>query len=252
MLEQKLKKLGLNEKEVKIYLTILEQEKISAHRIAKLTNINRTTVYSVLKGLISLGIVDEDLGAATRYYMVSNIHDLRKIYNREESALNQKKILIDSLISELSDIPKSKNYSVPKIKFYDEIRLEDALYSQMKKWNESGIKINEPSWWGFEEASWVNIFPQWRKNYWESAPKTIIARFLTNDKFKTKQEEYTERQVRYIPSKNHNFTCTQAIIGDYVVFIMTSEKPYYMIEIHDRVIAHNMREVFKLLWEKLD
>jgi hypothetical protein len=53
-----------------------------------------------------------------------------------------------------------------------------------------------------------------------------------------------------LDDKMNEFTATQAVLGDYVIYAMTDEKPFYMIEIHDRVMAHNFRQVFKLLWEK--
>lgn len=59
------------------------------------------------------------------------------------------------------------------------------------------------------------------------------------------------RRIRYIESNKHSFTGTQAVVGDYIIYIMTHEKPYYMIEIHDRVMAHNARATFKILWDCL-
>ena len=60
------------------------------------------------------------------------------------------------------------------------------------------------------------------------------------------------RKIKFIDTKLHSFTANQAVLGDYIVFIMSNTKPYYMIEIHDRVMAHNLRQTFKLLWDNLD
>jgi hypothetical protein len=62
-------------------------------------------------------------------------------------------------------------------------------------------------------------------------------------------KEITRRMIRFWDDKN-NFTSTQWIVGEYIISIVTKEKPYYLVEIHDAVMAHNMREVFKKLWEK--
>lgn len=58
------------------------------------------------------------------------------------------------------------------------------------------------------------------------------------------------RTVKYLDDTEHEFTATQAVLGDYVIYVMTSEKPFYMIEINDRVMAHNFRQVFKMMWNK--
>jgi len=41
-------------------------------------------------------------------------------------------------------------------------------------------------------------------------------------------------------------------VGSYVIFIMTKQRPFYLVEIHDSVIAHNSRELFKTIWEKIN
>ena len=48
----------------------------------------------------------------------------------------------------------------------------------------------------------------------------------------------------------NDFTGTLWITGDYTTMIQTAERPFYVVEIHDAVLAHNMREVFKHLWNK--
>ena len=40
------------------------------------------------------------------------------------------------------------------------------------------------------------------------------------------------------------------IVGDYIIMIQTLEKPFYLVEIKDAVLSHNMREVFKKLWKE--
>jgi hypothetical protein len=41
------------------------------------------------------------------------------------------------------------------------------------------------------------------------------------------------------------------VLGDYVFFCVTSTKPHYCVEIHDAVMAENLREMFKGVWEKI-
>src|SRR3989338_3820252 len=69
MLHSLLKQLDFNDKEITIYLAILEKGKINPSEVAQITGINRTTVYSVAKELIRRGIVSEDLGASPRLFV---------------------------------------------------------------------------------------------------------------------------------------------------------------------------------------
>ena len=64
------------------------------------------------------------------------------------------------------------------------------------------------------------------------------------------KKNYKDRsEVRYI--KDEKLSATNVVIGDYILMIITSKRPHYLIEIHDSVMAHNMRQMFKNLWENI-
>lgn len=52
--------------------------------------------------------------------------------------------------------------------------------------------------------------------------------------------------------KSKDFTATHAVLGDYVLFCVTSQHPHYLVETHDAVMAENLRELFKGMWEEID
>lgn len=246
--------LGLSEKEVRVYVAIVESGKVTAQKISRKTDINRTTVYSILKQLLEKGFIIEDHGGSSRYFMTSGKEQLLEVYRKEVQKVRNKKEIFSELISEIESLPKSTSYSVPKIRFYDEIHLKNALYNQLPKWIESASTEEERQWWGFQDVSLPEKFKEWFDYHWEIFPDNYGNRLFTNDKgFEkelVKKFSTERRQIKYLPH-SHQFTSTQAILGDYVLFVVTSSKPNYMIEIHDRVIAHNLREMFKLLWNKI-
>lgn len=255
MYQELLKKLGFDDKEIAVFITILEQGRVTPATVAVITGINRSTVYSIAKVLAEKGIITIDTTSEPSYLVVESAQILEQIIHREERQLEEKKKIIQESIQLLENIPKSKHYSVPKVRFYNEKELKDALYTKLPIWAESSVSINEPSWWGFQDASLIEVFPDWITDHYTIIPKTVLVHMFTNkkpleeDMHKKIQDD--RRIVKYINDKNHEFTTTHAVLGDYIVYIMTHEKPYYMIEIHDRVMAHNLRETFKLLWEKI-
>lgn len=140
MLNQYLQQLGFSDKEIAVYLCVLENGKLSAAAVSRITKINRTTVYSVSKELIKKGIIHEDLGGTNRYYTALSTDELRNLYKSQEVDLEQKKTVIEEVIRELDALPKSKQYSVPKIRFIDELRMNDFLFKQLPVWIESAKK----------------------------------------------------------------------------------------------------------------
>lgn len=254
MLNEYLKQLGLSDKEIAVYLCILENGKISATSVANISQINRTTVYSVAKELVKKAIISEDLGGTTLYYTALPPDELKNLYKAQEEELKQKISIIEKIIPELEDLPKSKHYSVPKIRFIDEIHLNDFLYKQLPIWIDSA-KNGDKNWWGFQDTSMIEAYPEWFKYHWEIYPEDYGTRLMTNkkpaEKEFAKQIKDERRQIKYW-DKTIDFTATHAVLGDYVVFIVTRQHPYYMVETHDTVMAKNLRDMFKGLWGKLD
>ncbi len=254
MLEQVLKDLGFGTKEIAIYLCILEHGKLSAAAVARITKVNRTTVYSVAKELVAKGVIAEDIGGVNRYYTALPVEDLRELYIKEEQALKEKKSAIEAAIAELAAVPKGKHYSVPKIRFIDERHLDDFLHKQLSVWIQSA-KGKDQNWWGFQDTSFIDSHAEWFKYHWEIFPTDYGTRLFTNkktseEKFAAHVSDSDRRQVKYW-KKSEDFTATHAVLGDYVLFCVTNAHPYYLVEIHDAVMAENLRQMFKGMWEEI-
>jgi predicted transcriptional regulator len=251
MLEKILINLGLSLKEQTLYKLILDKGKISPTNISRLAKINRTTVYSVAKELIAKGLIVEDLGGKTLYYSPAQEKELERIIKKEKEILGQKEATISELREIIKNTPSSTNYSVPKIRFIDQDDLEAYLYEACPRWTENQL-ATDTTWWGFQDHSFVEQYRAWIEWFWKKTPKEIDLKMFSNNSEIEKEmgdKEITRRMIRFWDDKN-NFTSTQWIVGEYIISIVTKEKPYYLVEIHDAVMAHNMREVFKKLWEK--
>lgn len=251
MIEKVLHELGLGNKEETIYKAILEHGKIAPALLSRLTKINRTTVYSVAKELKNKGLIIEDGIGRTTYYSLARNADLEKVLESEKEKLSQKEKSVRELQEFLKNIPESKTYSVPKIKFIEEQDIENYLYEALPKWYKSMLEV-DGTWWGFQDHTVVELFEKWIDWGWKKASKDIKLRVFTNEsdiEEKMKLKEYSDRRLlRFLEGKN--FTASQLVGGSYVLFLVTKQRPYYMVEIHDSVIAHNVRELFKDIWEK--
>lgn len=254
MYQEILKKIGFDDKEITVFIAVLERGRVAPAVVAKVTGINRSTVYSVAKTLADKGVLSIDTTIDPAYLVIESPDILQNIVSREERALAEKKSLVTDVMKQLESIPQSKHYSVPKVKFYNEKELKDALYNRLPIWAESAVITKEPSWWGFQDVSLVENFPDWIVDHYSIIPKEVSTHLFTNAKPTEKDihEKVSDerRTVKYLDGKDNEFTATQAVLGDYIVYIMTNEKPFYMIEIHDRVMAHNFRQTFKILWDK--
>ena len=197
MIYETLKKLGFSDKETEIYLTILQQGKIAPADVAKLTKINRSTVYDVSKELIRRGIIAEDLGSSVRYFAARPPQDLEVLTQKEEEVLSEKKRLVTSAVTELSALAKSTRYSVPKIQFFSENEIEQFLYRQTPIWDES-MRNSDGIWWGFQDYTLVEHYLKWIEWYWTQDGHTETIQILSN----TKQDEAVTRGAKFHPRRN--------------------------------------------------
>jgi len=254
MIDDFIRKIGFTDKEIKIYLCVLEHGKLSATDISRIAKVNRTTVYSVCKELISKRVITEDLGSGVnRYYSALPIEDLRLLYISEEKELQAKKSNIEDLIKELALVPKSQNYSIPKIRFVDEANIGNFLNKQLLTWVESA-KSTDKNWWGFQDATLLEEYPDWVKYHWEVLPKDFGMKVFTNKKPAEKKmasKDLADRRAVKYWDKSTEFTATHVVLGNYVLFIMTHQHPHYLVEINDTVMAENLRQMFKGIWEKI-
>ncbi len=247
-----LKEIGLNDKEIKLYLTLIKHGRMVPAILAKLTKINRATVYNIAKSLLSRGIIAEDYAGKTLYLTALPPQSLQQIIEKQQRELTDKQKLIGQAIQELSLMTADKKYPVPRIQFIEEDRLEDFLYDNFSKWSIEVMK-NDGVWWGFQDHSFVEQYEKWIHWTWEqkdSAREKYVVQLISNmspleQKLRQKFPK-NKRNIQVI--ENMDVTSSIWVAGDYIVMIATKQHPFYLFEIHDATLAHNMREMFKKLW----
>ncbi|MFZ2188429.1 MAG: helix-turn-helix domain-containing protein [Candidatus Moraniibacteriota bacterium] len=113
-----LKKIGLNDKEVKIYLKLLEYGAISVRGLAEISELNRGTTYDVLKRLQEIGLVSYYYQEKKQRFVAEEPEKLLEILkNRELEIKNVKSGILD-IIPELKSIQDKKDLR-PVSKLYD-------------------------------------------------------------------------------------------------------------------------------------
>ncbi len=250
--QETLQLLGFSAKEIKVYLTLLKSGRSTPATLAKLCKITRPTVYNIVKSLISKGVIAEDLGGKTLYVSPLPPYNLHKIVDKPRRELAEKDELVKKAVAELSLITAQKEYPVPKIRFVEEDKLEDFLYENTAKWNRALLDADS-TWWGFQDHSLVEQYEKWILWFWEQKEyqiERVKTKLLSNsspiEEKMGRKLARTKRDIRFLSGLN--FTSSVWVTGDYLIMITTQKHPFYLVEIHDATLAHNMREVFKRLW----
>lgn len=249
MLEVLLEKVGLSPKEIAIYLYLLKNGKLTAGQIALKTRFKRTTVYSVLEELLKRKIVGKDLGNKVESYYANPPDTLNNLFREEETILRKKKELAKRAVLELTQLGGNAVFSVPKITFISGEDFKDFLYKSAEKWNSSILKY-DGTMWGFSNPTYVQEVKDYIEWYLRTAPEGFKVKLFSADVAIERElnQKYPNRSIKQWPGEK-GFNSTLLVNGDYIVMIYAEVDPYYLIEIHDKAMTSNLRELFKTIWQ---
>lgn len=252
-LRKPLETLGFTESETSVFLKLSKIGKATAADLARSTKMNRTTVYSILKQLSIKGLIVEDLGTQKRLFHIAPTENIKLLLKEEADQLKKKEEAANSIMDEMTKLAATADYVIPKIQFVTEDRIEHFMYQRADEWDASILK-GDFGYWGFQEQSFVEKHNKWIDWYWQRVDDRVDLKLISNSS--TAEQEmaskgYKNRHIAFWKD-SIQFSATLWIMGDYVVSIVLNQSPNYLVEIHDAVLAQNLREVFKGIWTDVE
>lgn len=118
MIKKFLEDIGLSEKEAEVYTKLLTMESSSVIDLAKITKINRTTIYPVLESLIKKGLVDEVTIDKKVKYQAEPPERLESYIQNEKTKLEEQSKLLNDVIPRLKSLGLQEGER-PIVKVYD-------------------------------------------------------------------------------------------------------------------------------------
>lgn len=118
MIEGILKKIGLNDKEIKVYLACLKLGPSSVRKLAKQAEINRGTTYDILKSLQELGLISYYHQDKHQYFIAEDPSKLKDVLEQKQQQLKETKTQIEEIIPQLQLIHDNAG-DKPVAKYYE-------------------------------------------------------------------------------------------------------------------------------------
>ncbi|MFA5022641.1 MAG: helix-turn-helix domain-containing protein [Patescibacteria group bacterium] len=118
MIEKTLKKIGLSDKESKIYISCLKLGPSPVRKIAQESGINRGTAYDILKSLIDLGLISYYHQAKHQYFIAEDPAKLTDVIDQKQAQLEKMRGDLGEVIPQLKSIYDNAG-NKPIVKFYD-------------------------------------------------------------------------------------------------------------------------------------
>ena len=197
-----LKDLGFEEREIKIYLTLIRSGDSPALRISKETGIDRTTTYDLLERLIGKGIVSSYIKNKSKHFSALTPEKLRLYFKEKYSSL-------ENIIPELKRISNQTPGAVKCELFYGKEGLKSVgkdIVNNAKEYRVIGI----------------------RKEYEEILGYFNEQAILKLDQFKIKELAIVEKNAKFMKLKNDYRSHCMTMSGMYWVRGKTKERSTHL------------------------
>lgn len=244
---QELKKIGLSDKEAKIYLTSLSRGPETAPNLAKIAAIVRPTAYVIIDSLIKKGLMSSYDQDKKTYFTAEAPEHLLSLLRMQMKEIEQKEREIEKLIPELMQIANIKGEK-PKVRVFEG---KEGLQSI----REILVKIKSKMVYSFVPYDDVfDLFSE--KEHSETVTQKRISKGIRSKVFYTSKkgpllksnDSTLLREARFVSEKLFPFKAGIDVYDNYVA-LYTFKGKIMGIFIENDDVARTMKSVFEMLWE---
>ncbi|MEM9337019.1 MAG: helix-turn-helix domain-containing protein [Patescibacteria group bacterium] len=240
--------VGLNDKEVAVYLGCLMQGEGTVLQIAKQAKVKRPTAYLILEELTKRGLVLSRKDRKSIKYSPANP---KKIVTKLKNSLEQ----ADELMPEILSLYRNDEEK-PSVAIYEDMEgyqyTGDIVWGEAKKGKEL-LVIGNPEFF-FKTATdasdkWFSLIKN--KKYRARILLFGTHQLLDNYIKRTEAAGNPNIKIKVIKETTHPVVTEEAIVDDIVV-LFTGGQKYNSLVIHSRNLADTQREFFERLWSQAE
>jgi sugar-specific transcriptional regulator TrmB len=254
-LVKKIKDLGLNSYEAKIWIALLSRGISSAGELSEISNVPRSRAYDVLESLEKKGFIMMKLGKPIKYMAIHPNEVLNVIKKRikEESVKQEaemEKLRTSSILGELTILHTNGIETVEPTQLVGLLRNRENLYSQY----ENAIKNAEKTVSIVTSADGLHRkMLHMKKAFKKAAEKGVSIKILAplgKDAEKIAKEYKDFAEIRHA-DMNARFVIVD---GNKMIFMLTDDKdvhPSYDmgVWINTSYFATALSDLFEMMWK---
>lgn len=251
MLEKEIIKLGLSDKEAKVYLASLELGPATAQIIAQKANVKRATTYVIAESLMEMGLMSTyDQGKKT-FFSAESPERLLEYLKDQERKAGEKIELLKEKMSELQSIRSGAGEDKPKVKYFEGVEglraVQDDFVDSINEGDMIYTFLPYDNFYGTNLGEKVNMSTRRRK------AKKIKMLVIYNSK-KGRQLGYEAeakealREYKYVPYDKFPFEGGMNIYGSKIFMIDYLGKTGGVV-IENKTLANMMAKLFEMAWK---
>jgi len=242
-----LQKLGLSDKEAKVYLATLELAQSSVQQIADKAGVNRTTTYVVLESLIKRGLCSTYEQDKKTVYIAANPDTLESVFEIQKKEIEEKKKNFNKVLPDLQLIYNRQD-NKPVIRFFEGIA--GFLNSVSEFYKEKDIKDGGDVRMIYNKDMLNSLFGEDERNKYRDVRlnKKIKSKVLYNYKDGSISSTLDGQRIK-ISNVKFPISCDIAIYGNNVRISSLGKNPSSVL-LKDEEIAKTLKSIFDLAWER--
>jgi len=257
MVEGVLKKVGLNEKEIQVYISLLELGSQPASVIGKKAKINRSTTYLILDNLMKRGFVNQHVRADVKYFSAADPQVIVQTMERDQIHMEETRKELVTMLPEFYSLSNPLSIK-PRVRFYEgeegvKRAMEDTLTSK-----ETLLSWDAMDCWLTSSPGLQKFIKEYAKLRAEKhkipvkvlVPDTALARqYLLKDYPSLKDKMDPLMEIKWIPKGVRPFKNEINIYDDKVSIVSLAKNELIGIVIESHEIAQTHRSIFDLAWK---
>lgn len=240
-----LNKLGLSEKDAKVYLSALELGTETVQKIAKRSDIGRTTAYIHINSLIKKGLMSTSIRDGKTYFSAEPPENLSLLLEGRKKETAELCSDLHKLIPQLRLLFETTEER-PRIKLFEGKEGLKSMINDFMKSRFSSVEEFAPidEAYGFSPPQ-KNDYRQKIKRKFRNIPMRILYASQKGPFLKIK-EGLKER--RFLPKDIFPFTGSVTIYG-HKASLISQKRTISGVIIENKEIADTLRAIFDLAWE---
>ncbi|MEI6352706.1 MAG: helix-turn-helix domain-containing protein [Candidatus Nomurabacteria bacterium] len=250
-IETFLKKLGLSEKEIKVYLYILFSGPQYVTKISQSCKLTRTNTYDIIKKLEEKGL-SHSLGSEYGKKIKANSPtELKELINSKEREIKSYKNELEDILIGLEKINIKENNNVYNVSYFK------GKENLKKMLNLSLLSKNKEIFFAGSELDMINILGEdFLINFHKKRiEKKIKLSALRPGNIRGKKPIFVEdiknlREVRIRPENQIRLKSVLIIWDNFISFCSFNEEDMFATLIENELISKTQLSWFNFIWEK--
>lgn len=248
-MEQVLIKLGLTDKEAKVYTSLLELAEDTVQNISKKSGVNRATTYVILDKLMQYGLTSQVKKGKKTYFVAEDPHELENIMDAQQQEVEHRRRFLGDTMNQLVAVYNRKK-GKPTVRYFegeDGLEALDRYRSAASEQPKSGIQ------YGIMPIDIIEKnFGERRKRGLDDRIKAKVHSRLiytnTAESFTDAENKKALREAVFLPKELLPINMSLSVLSWGVKIYSLDKTNPYGIVIEDEELAKNMKVIHDLAW----